>query len=94
MNSKKGEVSFDRRLFREIIKGYMSTARFLTVPEKLAINDGIKIVTLELCARYITDAYEEKYFSLDRKKYTNLVEQNTLKAVNLINFYEEIQKSK
>ena len=92
MVSKKGEVSFDKGLFISIMKGYMSTAKFLTVDEKLAINDGIKIVTLELCARYITDAYEEKYFRLDEKKYTNLVEQNTLKAINLINFYEEVKK--
>ncbi|MGI9553684.1 MAG: phosphotransferase enzyme family protein [Thermodesulfobacteriota bacterium] len=91
MVAKKGEVSFDLGLFRAIIKGYMSTAKFLTVPEILAIKDGIKTVTLELCARYITDAYEEKYFSLDEKKYTNLVEQNTLKAVNLINFYHELK---
>ena len=91
---KKGDVLFDLRLFRVIMKGYMSTAKFLTVAEKLAINDGVKIVTLELCARYIIDAYEEKYFKLDEKKYANLKEQNTLKAVNLINFYEEIKKSK
>lgn len=89
---EKGEVAFDLALFRAIIKGYMPTAKFLTVSEKLAIKDGIKIVTLELCARYITDAYEEKYFKLDKRKYTSLVEQNSLKAINLINFYEEIKK--
>ncbi|MGI9533740.1 MAG: phosphotransferase enzyme family protein [Thermodesulfobacteriota bacterium] len=92
MVAKKGEVSFDLGLFKAIIKGYMSTAKFLTIPETLAIKDGIKTVTLELSARYITDAYEEKYFRLDEKKYTNLVEQNTLKAVNLINFYHEFKK--
>ena len=91
MVSEKGEVTFDLGIFKAIIKGYMSTAKFLTNSEKLAIKDGIKIVTLELCARYITDAYEEKYFKLDDKKYTNLVEQNSLKAINLINFYEEIK---
>jgi len=90
MLSEKGKVSFDLGLFRAIIKGYMSTAKFMTTDEKIAIKDGIKIVTLELCARYITDAYEEKYFKLDEKKYTNIVEQNTLKAMNLINFYEDI----
>lgn len=94
MASKGGVISFDLGLFRSLIRGYMSTAKFLTQDEKLAINDGIKVVTIELCARYVTDAYEEKYFKLDRKRYTNLNEQNTLKAIDLMNFYRAIEKNR
>ncbi len=94
MVSRGGVMSFDLKLFRTIIRGYVSTAKFLTDDEKLAINDGIKVVTLKLSARYVTDAYEEKYFKLDRRKYTNLNEQNTLKAIDLMNFYKEVENSK
>jgi len=94
MVSKGGVMSFELKLFRTIIRGYMSTAKFLTAAEKLAINDGIKVVTIELSARYVADAYEEKYFKLDRRKYTNLNEQNNLKAIDLMNFYTEVEKNK
>jgi len=84
MVSKGGVKSFDLKLFRTIIRGYMSTAKFLTAAEKLAINDGIKVWIIELSARYVAAAY----------KHMNLYEPNTLKVIDLMNFYKDVEKNR
>jgi len=84
---------FNKDIFAAFISGYMSAADFLTNQEISDIIKGVKFVTLDLCARYITDAYEEKYFKLDSSKYSSLYEQNSVKASNLVSFYNEINKN-
>jgi Ser/Thr protein kinase RdoA (MazF antagonist) len=84
---------FNKDIFAAFIGGYMSAADFLTNREISDIIKGVKYVTLDLCARYITDAYEEKYFKLDSSKYSSLYEQNSVKASNLVSFYNEINKN-
>ena len=81
---------FNKAIFTAFISGYLSIADFLTKQEISDIIKGVKFVTLDLCARYITDAYEEKYFKLDSSKYSSLFEQNSAKALSLVNFYTEI----
>jgi len=82
---------FDLKIFESIVKGYCSTALFLTKEEKDAIPTGIKTIILELSARYITDAFEEQYFKLEHNRYSNLFEQNKLKAESLIKLYKDFQ---
>ena len=82
---------FDIQIFKSILEGYFSTALFLTKEEKDAIPIGIKTIILELSARYITDAFEVQYFKLEHNKYSNLFEQNKLKAESLIKLYKDFQ---
>jgi len=82
---------FDKDIFSAFLEGYFLFAKFLTNQEISAIIDGVKIVTLDLCARYITDAFEEVYFKLDYSRFESLYEQNRIKASNLVSFYREIQ---
>ncbi len=81
---------FDLEIFRSLMEGYFSSTSFLTHKEIDAIPAGIKTIILELAARYITDAFEQKYFKLEEKKYSTLYEQNTTKAQSLISLYEDI----
>lgn len=83
---------FNPSIFEAMIKGYFYTADFITKDEKEAILLGVEVVTLELCARYIIDAYEEGYFKLDISTYSSLFQQNMFQAINLINFYYDLQK--
>jgi len=86
-------VTFNNDIFASFIRGYMSEADFLTNGEISDIVKGVKIVTLDLCARYITDAYEEQYFKHDSSKYSSLFEQNSVKASSLASFYSELIKN-
>lgn len=82
---------FDLQIFESILEGYFSSASFIIKEEKDAIPEGINTIMMELSARYITDAFEEKYFKLDQNKYSNLFEQNKNKAVSLIKLYKDFQ---
>ncbi len=81
------DTRFDSARFQRILKGYRSTAHFLTPDELYAIPDGVEQVTLELTARYITDAFEERYFRHYPMLYQNLFEQNKVDALIQLNFY-------
>ena len=72
--------SFDLKVFESMLRGYLDTAKPITKKELILIPEAIKRTLLVLMARFITDAFEEKYFRLDRHKYKNLYEQNRTKA--------------
>jgi len=86
MVSKGGIRSFDLKLFRTIIRGYMSTAKFLTGAEKLAINDGIKVTIIAAATRRLSTAA--------RIGGEDLYEQNILQAIDLMNYYEDVEKQR
>ncbi|HSG30774.1 MAG TPA: phosphotransferase, partial [Thermodesulfobacteriota bacterium] len=75
---------FDLEIFRSLMEGYFNSVSFLTHEEIDHIPAGIKTIVLELAARYITDAIEEKYFKLEEMKFPTLYVQNTTKAQSLI----------
>lgn len=85
------EQVFDETICQAALAGYAETAIGITTEELAAIPEGIKILTLELAARFVTDAYEETYFA-QSSRYANLFEQNKTKAQNQLSFlaaYEE-----
>ncbi len=73
-NLETARIDIER--FEAFVRGYVTSASFLTVPEVDAMVDGALLMTVELAARYITDALEERYFRLDRTRYDTLFEQN------------------
>lgn len=82
---------FDFDIAQAALLGYKETASAITEEEINAIPDGIALLTLELAARFVTDAYEEKYFA-QSSHYPNLYEQNKTKAENqlkLLDAFEE-----
>ncbi|MEE9252059.1 MAG: phosphotransferase [Thermodesulfobacteriota bacterium] len=83
---------FDLGIFQSMMEGYIPEAAFLSGDEKAAISEGVATVTLELSARFITDAFEETYFTLDRERYPSLYEQNRAKATAQMQFYDDFQK--
>ena len=85
-----GRAVIDKHIFKSFMEGYFMNAGFLTNREISAIIDGVKIVTLDLCSRYLTDAFKEEYFKLDYSKYDSLYEQNISKASGLVSFYGDI----
>ena len=84
----------DLKVFEKMIDGYLSSAEFVTKKEVKSIPETIERVILVLVARFITDAFEEKYFRLNPRKYKNLYEQNKTKALAQLALYNDFISKK
>lgn len=84
------EARFDLDIFHAMMEGYTATANFLTKEERRAMPKAIAQIALELAARFVTDAYRESYFTLDRERYPDLFTQNTAKAHAQFVLYQDI----
>ena len=84
---------FDDEVFRAGLAGYIETAEGITKEEIDAIPEGIRILTLELASRFVTDAYEESYFA-QSSKYASLYEQNKTKAENQLLFLKAFEEKR
>jgi len=83
---------FDKEIYDTALRSYFVNAKFLTKEEKESIPYGVKLLTLELAARFVTDAFNESYFKLDSSKYKNLFDQNKKKAENQFSFFKEFSE--
>lgn len=81
---------FDVDICKAALEGYASTANGITEREVKAIPDGIRLLALELAARFVTDAYEETYFAKS-SLYPSLYEQCKTKAENQLRFLKAFE---
>lgn len=73
-------------IFEAAIKGYFETAPFrYSIP---CIKSAMGLITLELAARYLTDYFEESYFSLKKDKYSSLAKQNLARCRRYVDYYK------
>ncbi len=86
------EQVFNKEIYEAAMAGYTESAKGITEAEIQAIPDGIRLLTIELAARFVTDAYEESYFA-QSSHYPNLYEQNKTKAVNQLHFLKAFDES-
>jgi Ser/Thr protein kinase RdoA (MazF antagonist) len=84
------EQVFDAEIFKAGMKGYIETAEGITEKEIVSIAEGIRILTIELASRFVTDAYEESYFARS-SKYPSLYEQCKTKAENQLLFLKAFE---
>ena len=85
---------FDLKIFKSMLNGYLSTAKFITKEEAISIPEVFQEIILTLAARFVTDAFEEKYFCLNKKQYRNLYEQNKAKALAQLTLYNDFFEKK
>jgi len=76
---------FNEEIAINAIESYREAAIGVTAEEIKLIPYGIRLLTLELAARFVTDAYNEDYFALSTK-YDSLYEQNKTRAENQLHF--------
>jgi len=69
----------------------LANSPFIGKREIEQIPSGISIIILELAARYIIDAFEESYFTLDENKYGSIFEQNSDKARLLLGLFDDFK---
>lgn len=75
------EPHFDIERFAAAVAGYAETSSgLLTPPEYEAIADAARMITLELGARFCTDALHESYFGWDRRRFGSASRHNQARA--------------
>lgn len=84
-------LSFDVALYRSSLSAYSARASFITNAECAMIPIGLFTITLELAARFLTDAVEESYFTLKKDRYSSLFEQNRIRASNQLSLYRSMK---
>ncbi|MBI2064540.1 MAG: phosphotransferase [Candidatus Yanofskybacteria bacterium] len=95
--AEEGDIEnaeFDLEVFGSMLNGYLSTAKFITKKEIEAIPETVERVILTLIARFITDAFEEKYFRLNPNQYKNLYQQNKTRALAQLALYNDFMDKK
>lgn len=77
----EGEVRFDLELFEAAITGYASEAEGSVGPdEREATVVGIRLIALELAARFLADALREQYFGYDATRFATRGAHNLLRG--------------
>ncbi len=82
--------AFSLETFAAFLEAYLGTARFLTPREKQSLPTATELMTLELAARFLTDAFEESYFTLEPSRYASLYDQNRAKAAAQLRLYADL----
>lgn len=82
---------FRLEYFSAALQGYYSAApRFLTKVEQRYIIQAIKLITLELSARFFIDYFEDHYFGWDPKKFSSRRDHNLARLQGQLRLYQEI----
>lgn len=88
----KAEQVFDIAVYNAALKGYTETATAMTHAEIASIPAGIRLLTLELAARFLVDAFEETYFAKS-SHYPSLFVQNKTRTQNQLHFLDAFEAS-
>ncbi|MFM2381788.1 MAG: hypothetical protein RLZZ76_555 [Candidatus Parcubacteria bacterium] len=88
------EQVFDETIYASAMRGYTETAEGVTKAEIDAIPEGIRVLTLELASRFVTDAFEESYFAHRESLYASLYEQCKTKAENQLLFLKAFEEKR
>ncbi len=64
----------------------------LTEQEQHLIPQAVKMITLELAARFATDIVNDNYFGWDDTRYTSRRDHNIARAIGMIALYRDIEQ--
>jgi hypothetical protein len=83
------EARFEMSYFEASAQGFFEGYGFtLSEPERSSLVTATERLTLELCARYVTDTLEECYFGWDESHFAGRGEHNAVRAAGQWRFYE------
>ncbi|MEM1008959.1 MAG: phosphotransferase, partial [Myxococcota bacterium] len=72
--------TFSIERYQALLQGYLSAAPQLTTEERAQLHQAGPLITLELTARFITDAFQDQYFGWDDSRYPSRPAHNTARA--------------
>ncbi len=82
---------FDQPIYEATLAGYQEQAwKCWTKPEKDSLLQGIKLIPLELCARFLIDIFEDHYWKWDSERFETRAEHNWIRAQSQWTLYEDI----
>jgi aminoglycoside phosphotransferase (APT) family kinase protein len=85
------ETGFDLSFFEASTRGFMEGIDdSLSERERRSLVTATERITLELCARYVTDTLEECYFGWDDSRYPARGEHNAVRASGQWRLYEAV----
>lgn len=87
------KTEFSAELFLASLSGYAKAIpKFLKTDEKAKLLEGIKYICLELAARFLTDALEEKYFAWDPSRFNSRSQHNCIRAAGQLALFKSITR--
>jgi Ser/Thr protein kinase RdoA (MazF antagonist) len=76
-----GDAQFDLSIFEASLHGFREgLGRELSEAERRSLVTAPERLTLELCARYVTDTLEERYFGWEASRFATLGDHNLVRA--------------
>jgi Ser/Thr protein kinase RdoA (MazF antagonist) len=82
---------FNLANFAALMDGYVRAADGTVGRDELSLVPlGAATITLELAARFVTDAFRRAYFKLERDRYRDLGEQNAVRARSQVRLYRDL----
>lgn len=84
--------ALDLALFRATVDGYAAVGKdFVTPAEVSRLVDGLATICLELSARFLADALNEKYFGWDSSRHATRGDHNLLRARGQWSLYRSVE---
>ena len=89
------EAELDLPTFRAAAEGYLSSSTVAQSRSELAsLAEGIERLSLELCARFATDALCESYFAWDGARFASAGEHNLLRARGQLSLHRQAREAR
>jgi len=85
---QKDMIRFDFQVYNSAVEGYLS--QYDLAVRRSAIAQATKLITLELAARFLTDYFEENYFSWDKIRYLSAAEHNLQRTRDCLAYYQDM----
>ena len=84
------EAEFDLELFRGAAEGYLGALSIeLSADERASLAHGLEWISLELAARFATDALRESYFGFDPARFATSGDHNLTRARGQLSLYRQ-----
>lgn len=83
--------TFSLDMFQEAIRGYLGVMP-LNRREKEYIFLAVRMITLELAARFATDVVNDAYFGYDASRYPTRIAHNSVRAYSMAQLARDIAK--
>ncbi len=89
------EARLDLELLRESAAGYVGAVGFaIGAEEREACAGGLEAMSLQLAARFATDALDESYFGWDPARFAAPGEHNRVRAVGQLSLYRQAEAAR
>ncbi|MFM2151747.1 MAG: hypothetical protein RL199_182 [Pseudomonadota bacterium] len=88
------DARVDAALFEGAVRGYASGTDHVTGEERERLVSGLSAISLELSARFLADALNERYFGWNASKYATRGDHNLARALGQWSLHRSVEASR